>query len=84
MFLCNTWSLNLFNVLAICDFQGLGLNSSATCKVHFNFHLSGLIRPADSAAVLMAGSASVKPLNKEHDCSVYVLLPVGVTAQEWS
>lgn len=51
---------------------------------YFGFLLSGLISPTDYPVVLMAGSGSVKLPNKEPDCSVNVLLPVGVTAPEWS
>lgn len=56
----------------------------ATCEAYFGFLLSGLISPTDYPVVLMAGSGSVKLSNKDPDCSVNVLLPVGVTAPEWS
>lgn len=51
-----------------------------TCEAYFGFLQSGLISPTDYPVVLMAGSGSVKLPNKEPDCSVNVLLPVGVTA----
>ncbi len=65
-----------------------GLNVSprsfATCKAYCAFPLSGLISWPDPPVVLMASSGGVKLPNKELDCSVNVLLPVGVTAPEWS
>lgn len=56
----------------------------ATLEAYSDFPLSGLISPTDYPVVLMADSASVKLPNKEPDCSVNVLLPVGVTAPEQS
>ncbi len=57
--------------------------SFLTCRAYCGCVRSDPISWPDPPLVLMADPGCVKLPNKEPDCSVNVLLPVGVTAPEW-
>lgn len=79
------YSIKQTQINAAISSRSLSLCVTLRCvKAHWGFLLSGLISWPDPPVVLMAGSGGVKLPNKEPDCSVNVLLPVGVTAPEWS